>query len=166
MIPRASSSSSTELQSRYNTALSISNRSNVIMAYLEHNHEDISEMMHDLVAKYHQEDIYTCDATKLGFRRSPMLDGATTRDHCDTDTRLAWERAVNCEFINTVLWILGSANMCCVLVAAAVILPVWWNAGVVVSNLKGTLNLHKVCNIYWGLWWLINWNNKPKVSWR
>ena len=50
MSPRASSSSSTELQSRYNTASSISNRSNVIMAYLEHNHEDISEMMHDLVA--------------------------------------------------------------------------------------------------------------------
>ena len=156
MIPRASSSSSNGLQLQHNTASSISDRSNVLMAYLEDKREDVHEILHGLVAKYQQDDIFACDVTELAFRRSPMV----------LDTRLAWERAVNCEFINTVLWMLGSANMCCVLVAAAIILPVWWNAGVVVSNLKGILNLHKACNMYWGLWWPINWNNKHIVSWR
>ena len=37
----------------------VSDRSNVIMAYLEHNHEDIREMMHGLVAKHREEDINT-----------------------------------------------------------------------------------------------------------
>ena len=48
------------------------------MAYQEHNHEDIGEMMHGLVAKYRQEDVFTCDVTELAFRRSPMADGAST----------------------------------------------------------------------------------------
>ena len=48
------------------------------MAYLDHNHEDISEVLHGLVAKYHQEDIYTCDVNEPVFRRSPIVDGATT----------------------------------------------------------------------------------------
>ena len=86
--PRASSSSSTELQSRCYTASSISDRPNVIMAYPEHKREDIHEMLHGLVAKKLQDNIYTCDVTELAFRRSPMADGATTRVHCNTDTRM------------------------------------------------------------------------------
>ena len=78
MIPRASSSSSTELQSRYITASSISDRSNVIMAYLEHKREDALGISLGLVAKYHQDDIYTCDVTELAFRMSPMADGVST----------------------------------------------------------------------------------------
>ena len=122
--PQARSSWSNELESRYNNASSVSNWSNGIMAYLEHKHQDISELMHGVVANYRQDDIYTCHIAEYAFGRSPMVDGATTRFHCNTDTRLAWERAANNEFINTVLWCLGSAKMGWVLVTAAVILPV------------------------------------------
>ena len=78
MSPRASSSSSTGLQLQHNTASSISDRSNVLMAYLEDKREDFHEMLHGLVAKYHQDDIFACDVTELAFRRSPMADGTST----------------------------------------------------------------------------------------
>ena len=63
--------------------------------------------------------------------QSPPTSGV--RVHCNTDTRLAWERAMNCELIHTVAWFSRSEKMGWVLVAAAVILPVlvkrrpaWW----------------------------------------